>query len=248
LTVLADPTTSMVRRAARLFLLATISGVLPVLVLMARPGARRKLGSAPIGWAVGAVTLYGVAAVVAGGSYWPSYLVQLAPATVLGTALLASDPPHERWLRPVCLAAAGTAVAASMAMAVFYATSPSGWWPQRTGAWLHASSIPGDTVVVLYGAAAVQQSSGLESPYPYLWSLPIRVHDPDLDHLQATLRRPSAPTWIVQSSALNSWGIDEDRELREQLHASYRIVANVCDTPVWLREDLTRDLAEPPAC
>jgi hypothetical protein len=246
-TILADPTTSMVRRGSLLIVLATVSGILPILALMARPDARRKLDGSALGRAVAAVTLYGVAAVVAGGNYWPSYLLQLAPATVLGTAL-ASDPPHERWLRPLCLAAAGTASPPRWPWRSSTPRHPAAGGRKRTGAWLQASSVPGDTALVLYGAAAVQQSSGLESPYPYLWSLPVRVYDPDLDHVQATLRGRSAPTWIVQSSALNSCDIDEDGELREQLNASYRIVADVCGAPVWLHKGLTRELAEPPAC
>jgi hypothetical protein len=133
-------------------------------------------------------------------------------------------------------------------MAAFYLASPSGWWPQRTGEWLGASSTPGDTAVVVYGAAAVQYYSGLRSPYPYLWSLPVRVLDPNADRLEATLSGPEAPSWIVQTSGFDSLSVDQDEKLNTQVGASYRIVAEVCGKPVWLRRDLTRELAALPDC
>jgi hypothetical protein len=102
--------------------------------------------------------------------------------------------------------------------------------------------------MVVYGAAAVQYYSGLWSPYPYLWSLPVRVLDPDGDRLEATLGGPEAPSWIVQTLGFHSLGVDQNQGLRMQVQTSYRIVAEVCGKPVWLRRDLTRELTGHPDC
>jgi hypothetical protein len=246
--VLDRQSSAAVRRVLVLAVLAIMSGIVPILLYVGRAGWRRRRSASPVGWATAAIACLGVLSIVAGGSYWPDYLLQLAPATVLGTALMAAAPGGRRALEWVCVAAACSAVVGSTGMAAFYLTSPSGWWPQRTGEWLRESSTAEDTAVVMYGAAAVQHHSGLRSPYPYLWSLPVRVLDPDVDRLEATLGGPEAPDWIVQRSGFDSQSVDQDQGLRTQVQASYRIVAVVCGNPVWLRRDLTRDLAGLPNC
>ena len=65
---------------------------------------------------------------------------------------------------------------------------------------------PDDTILVLYGAPEVVRASGLDSPYPYLWSLPIRTLDPELAQMLATMRGPDAPVWIVQRGRLDPLG------------------------------------------
>ncbi len=52
----------------------------------------------------------------------------------------------------------------------------------------------------------------------------------------------------MQENGLYAWGIDEGGRLRGLVEQRYRVVADICGRPVWLRADLTRDLAEPPAC
>jgi hypothetical protein len=246
--ILERQSPAAVSRGLILVLLAIVSGIVPILLYMVRAGWRGRHSGSPVGWATAAIACVDVLSIAAGGGYWPTYLLQLAPATVLGTALTATAPGRRRDMERVCVAAASSAVIASTGMAAFYLTSPSGWWPQRTGEWLRASSTPGDTAVVVYGAAAVQYYSGLRSPYPYLWSLPVRVLDPDVDRLEATLGGPEAPSWIMQTSGFDSLGVDQDQGLRMQVQASYRIVAEVCGKPVWLRRDLTRELAGLPDC
>ena len=237
-----------VSRGLVLILLAIVSGIVPILLYMVCAGWRGRHSDSPVGWATAAIVCLDLLSITSGGGYWPTYLLQLAPAIVLGTALTATAPGRRRDMERICVAAATSAVVASTAMAAFYLISPSGWWPQRTGEWLRASSSPEDTAVVVYGAAAVQYYSGLESPYPYLWSLPVRVLDPDVERLEATVAGPEAPSWIVQTSGFDSLGVDQDQGLRTQVQASYRIVAEVCGKPVWLRRDLTRELAGLPDC
>ena len=76
--------------------------------------------------------------------------------------------------------------------------------------WLDDARQPGDTGVVAFGAPNILQATGLRSPYPDLWSLPVRVHDPELHDLTALLGR--APTGRPGSSSparsLGTWGID----------------------------------------
>jgi hypothetical protein len=88
----------------------------------------------------------------------------------------------------------------------------------------------------------------LGSPYPHLWSLPMRTLDPDQAVLERTLRGPHAPEWLVEVNDWNSWDIDVDGRLREEVERRYRVVAEVCGSPVWLRADVTRELAVPPRC
>lgn len=235
-----------VSRGYVLIMLGIVSGIVPILVSMAGAGWRGRHSGSPAGWATAAIAALGVLGIAAGGSYWPHYLLQLAPATVLGTVLMATGA-RRRTVQTMCVGAACSAVVASTGMAAFYLTSPPGTWPHRTGV-VNASSAPGDTAVVIYGAAAVQHSSELDSPYPYLWSLPVRVLDPRLDRLAATLSGPDAPSWIVQARSFDAWELDEDGGLRATVEHSYRVVAKVCDKPVWLRRDLTRELAAPPEC
>ena len=60
-------------------------------------------------------------------------------------------------------------------------------------AWLDEHAKPGDTAVVAFGAANILQATGLRSPYPDLWSLPVRVHDPELRDLGDAPRRLRPP-------------------------------------------------------
>ena len=88
----------------------------------------------------------------------------------------------------------------------------------------------------------------MPSPYPHLWSVPMRTFDPEQTRLRATVAGPRAPSWIVQVTGLNAWDIDDGSRLRELIHDRYRIVAEICGHRVWLRQDLTRELPVPPPC
>ena len=118
----------------------------------------------------------------------------------------------------------------------------------RAGEWLAASSAAGDSGFVAWGHAEVLHSSGLASPYPYLWSLPIRVRDNDLRLLVDTLRGADAPTWVVEWDSFGSWDLDDEGRLAEALDERYRLVAEVCGRDVYLLRGAVRELAEPPAC
>ena len=73
-----------------------------------------------------------------------------------------------------------------------------------------------------FGDPAFLESAGLTSPYPQLWSLPVRVLDPHLEEFTAVITGPDLPTWaVVDGSSLDTWGVDAsgaqpafDREYR----------------------------------
>lgn len=236
-------------RAVMLVVLGTATGLLGIVgtwCAAARPALRR---ASPEHWAVTGVLLFGVAAIVAGGSYWPSYLLQLGPGAVLAVAMMAPAPSRGgRWMRSMARTLVGAAVVGTLVAVVAYALTPRLWFQQRTGEWLAASASAGDTAIVAYGSPSVLEAADLPSPYPYLWSVPMRTLDADQQRLRATLRGARAPTWVVEVNGFNSWGIDAGSRLRRLVTERYRVVAQVCDSRVWLREDVSRPLAPLPRC
>ena len=99
---------------------------------------------------------------------------------------------------------------------------------------------------MLFGKADVQQATGLRSPYEHLWTLPMRTLDPHLADLQAVLRGPAAPTWVVSWGDLDPWNIDAHGRTRLALATHYRRVAQVCGKTVYLHDGVHRTLAPPP--
>lgn len=235
-------------RLLRLVVLGLLSGVLPVVGVWL-VAVRRRAQRSPETRAVTGLLAFGGLAVVAGGSYWPHYLLQLAPAAVLGAAVvapLASDVGG--WMRASCRLVVGSAVLATAVAPAVYATVPWVSAHEITGQLLAASKARGDTVLVAYGNASILKEADVPSPYPHLWSVPVRTLDPDLARLRATVLGPDAPSWIIEVNSLSSWQIDRDGRLRDAVRQRYRVVGETCGYPVWLRDDLTRQLAPPPRC
>lgn len=238
-----------IERGLTLVVLAVVSGMLPVLLTYLASAERSLLRSTPATWALGITLSYGVAAILLGGSYWPHYLLQLAPMTVLAVGAVAPGVrASAHWMRRWAWTAVVTALAGCVVTGTVYLTADSVWRYPRTGEWLARSSSPGDSAFVAYGHGAVLEYADLPSPYPHLWSLPMRVLDPRQEQLRATLRGRDAPTWIVQWNHLNSWDIDTAGRLRDLVTVRYRMVEQVCGHRVWLRRDLSRPLAPPPDC
>ncbi len=107
------------------------------------------------------------------------------------------------------------------------------------GTAIGAASQPLDTIVTLYGHAEITESSGLSSPYPYLWSLPVKTLDPQLHSLNAVLQGSRAPTWIVVSSHVSSWGLTTATTSR-LITDRYHPVAHPFDGTVYLRDGADR--------
>jgi hypothetical protein len=112
---------------------------------------------------------------------------------------------------------------------------------------LASSAHHGDTVVVAFTHANVIGESGLASPYPYSWSLPVRTLDPGLALLTHTLNdRSIAPTWVIRWNPSHSWGLDPHNHVEHALDAHYREVAVVCGRAVWLHRGVDRTIGSLP--
>jgi hypothetical protein len=176
---------------------AALLAVLLLLVLADRSSDLTWPALGLVGW-----ELFGVAM---GGSYWWHYLTGLVPGLALLVVLAA----------PVRRRSLVTAV-----LVYVLVVNPLAWlrWIQlpddvspeeQVASYLRAHAEPSDGVVVAFGHPEIVAASGLSSPYPYLWSLPVRVRDPRLRGLEDVLAGPAAPRWIVvDGDSLASWGLD----------------------------------------
>jgi hypothetical protein len=204
-------------RAQLLALSFAASGAIAVVVAALVPGRhstgeRRPLetGQQPVDvrWVACGVSAWEVFAVAAGGSYWLHYLVATVPALVLIVASICSRKPRRiRW------------VVASLVYGAVVATAALFWAaPHESGAdaaveqYLLSHERPGDTGVVAFGDPAILETAHLPSPYPQLWSLPVRVLDPHLVAFTRTLKGPDRPTWVVvNGTTLTTWGVDASK-------------------------------------
>ena len=96
------------------------------------------------------------------------------------------------------------------------------------GAALAAAAEPGDTLTVFGGRADLQLTSGMDSPYRYLWSLPMRTLDPELEQLRALLDSDERPTWFVEWVYLGAWTPEAGAALREEVEEHYVEVGGAC--------------------
>jgi hypothetical protein len=226
-----------------LLMLATwaASGLAIIAVLTAWHAVRSR---EPVVVATLATLVFGSTVALLGGSYWAHYLLQLVPASALAVGLLATRVrPRVR----AGLAAAVVALTVGNLVWALTSVTSDGTDARTVGRWMAASGEPGDTAVVAYGQPNVLWNAGMSSPYPYLWSLPVRTRDPDLAELTRVLESPDAPTWVVDWSTLDTWGVDSSR-LLPVLGKRYHQVAWVCGRSVWLADDAPRDLAPVEPC
>ncbi len=144
--------------------------------------------------------------VLSGGSYWLHYLMGLVPGFALLAAAAVQRPVTSR--RPLQIAY-GLAAVSTACTLVWVAADPIDRPEAPAVAYLDEHARAGDTAIVAFGGANILRSTGLHSPYPDLWSLPVRVHDPDLRLLSRILAGPDRPTWlVVAGTSLATWGID----------------------------------------
>lgn len=228
-------------RVRDLLLLFVGSG-LGVLIALFVVSSRRAFSARPaVAAAVVAMLAVDVAGIVLGGSYWSPYLVALVPATVLCVALVLVSGTQERLLKASVVFAA---VSSALLLTYFGFTHVTGRSESPhatyTGRAVGEVAQPADTIVVLYGVPEIVRASGLDSPYPYLWSLPVRTLDPDLTLLRSTIQGDDAPEWIVQRSGLDAWGLDDRRQLRGLLRSRYVVSGRVCGSRVWRLEAAQR--------
>lgn len=146
--------------------------------------------------------------VILGGSYWLHYLLALVPGTALLVGVALQRHPSVGRTLQATIAVASISTILAIAINVMH---PEPVPEQASIDYLRAHAAPGDTGVVAFGAPNILYSAGLTSPYPHLWSLPVRVRDPQLHDLAAVLAGPSRPDWLVMTgSSIATWGVDED--------------------------------------
>ena len=232
-----------VHRSTLLVTALLTSGLtLPPLLLLGAWARRRVRG--PVVPALVATLAWSTFSVLAGGGFWDHYLVELVVPVGLAVAILVGQraPARRAFRTPALLAALLVTVALGHWVAALGSRgSDTG---QSLGAAIAASARPGDTLVSAVGDAQTVDASGLASPYPYLWTLPAQVEDPQLLQLSGLLRGPTAPTWIVTwhrptlpASALARFDA--------AVAAGYRPVANLCGHAVYLSDGVDRPPLQP---
>jgi hypothetical protein len=182
-----------------------------------------------------------VVGLVLGGSYWHPYLFNLVPDVALAAGLVVALPS---W-RGTTMRVIGLATVASCVISfTVWAVDEIGGQPPPTAAYaghaVGAAADSTDTIVVYGGRADIVLASGLESPYRYLWSLPMRTLDPHLTQLRALLTGPNPPTWVVVAVPTDSWDIPEGADLQHILDTDYTLHGDGCGRPVYLHTGLTR--------
>jgi hypothetical protein len=204
--VIADSATSSTGTRLRGMLVALLASGAPVLAVVLARTLRRPAGHTPdLRWPAAAVLAWELAVVLGGGSYWLHYLMGLVPGMVLLAAAAAQRPMTHRRLLQI---AYGVSAASTVVALVWIAVHPVDRPEDPAIAYLDEHAERGDTAVVAFGAPNILQATGLVSPYPDLWSLPVRVHDPELADLTALLDGPDRPTWlIVAGTSLGTWGV-----------------------------------------
>ncbi|MGI8661151.1 MAG: hypothetical protein ACR2LH_09005 [Thermoleophilaceae bacterium] len=231
----------LLERVSELALPALGSGVALMVLWTARGllGLRedRVLAATLGAWLAG-----GLAGVLAGGSYWPHYLIQLVPVTAVATGVALAKAPRRL---------VQTTLAALLVLAIGGAGVSMALDPERSfqasersvGVYVRDHAERGDTVQVLYARANVVYFSGLRSPYPYQWSLMLRARPGSRERLQRLLTSGRRPTWLVRWQRDEAWGLDPDGAVKHVVGRRYRRVATVCGRPIYLRRDVTRAVA-----
>lgn len=174
----------------------------PVVVATSLLRFQRPETGPDLRWAALALLAWELVGAALGGSYWLHYLLAVVPGLVLLTA--AARPT-----RAVRFALATAALCTAVALAGFAATPPAPGADQAVSAYLRSHARPSDSVVVAFGHPNIVRDAGLTSPYEHLWSLSVRVRDPQLHDLAQILTTSNAPRWVVVDGAsLATWGVD----------------------------------------
>ena len=186
-------------------------------------------------WVSALLLVWEGCAVALGGSYWFHYLVGTVPGLLLLLALVLRAGVGRHTPRAALVAVALVAVTTSTLVGqAAYAVRPPqrGVDEQAVVDYVRSHHDRPATGVVAFGSVDILRAAGLSSPYQYLWSLPVRVRDPDLSQLESVLRGADRPSWIVrQGASLASWGIDAAIADRI-LHRYYEVVLTSGDWQV----------------
>ena len=165
-----------------------LAGMLGALVASAAPFVAvgllvRLRGPATYGvrdlrWPAVALLGWELAVVLLGGSYWLHYLMGLVPGLVL---LAAAAAQRKLEAGPTLVLPYAAALVSTVAAVGYVVAVPIDRPEAPVIDYLQAEASPGDTAVVAFGGANILRETGMTSPYEHLWSLPVRVRDPELD-------------------------------------------------------------------
>lgn len=212
-------------RATRLALPALASGLAVALVLvpvgLRRVRRDRVVAATLVAWLAG-----GLAGVAAGGVYWAHYLIEVVPvASVLAGIALARMPAR---MREVIVGAALTLAFGAAIVAVEYlAEHPPHAVERDVGEYVRAHARAGDTQYVLYARANVLYYGALPTPFPYDWSLMLRVRPGARIALYRLLASARAPTWVVRWQNDEAWRLDRHDIVDRLLRRYYRLAATL---------------------
>jgi 4-amino-4-deoxy-L-arabinose transferase-like glycosyltransferase len=175
--------------------------------------------------------------VLAGGSYWGHYLIELMPVSCVAAA--AGIAGRRRGARLV-LTGACTAVAlfAAVGGVVHHALHPAYQRELAVARYVRDHARPGDTQYVMYARANVNYYAGLPSPYPYAWSLMVRAVPDARARLQRLLASPHRPTWVVEWQDDDIWRLDPGGRTDRLLARGYRLAATVAGHRIYRRPEL----------
>jgi hypothetical protein len=242
--LLAEPTDAQGDRLHNLIDCTIRSGLVPV-ALASLWLLRRRWWRDPVTLALLAMLFTALVGVAGGGQYWIHYALGLVPIASLLAAYAVGKVSAPRLV--------GALVASSIVITGWHVVKAMGdrqpndeTWVGGTTVWLDHMKRPGDRMVVLYGQAGLYENARITPAYAYMWTLPMRVLDPDLADLRKLLSGPDAPTFVLAPTPLNSWNIDPGYRVLRTLGHHYRAVALVCGTPVYLHNGIDRPIVSAP--
>jgi hypothetical protein len=190
------------------WLLGVIAVLTAVLWWRQREGREPRHPVMPIGFVTAALMVWETFGVVGGGSYWLHYLIGTVPGSVLiAASVVRTHTLRVRWIALASACMFAVSAPATLANLVDdHVTSES-----QVAAYLRAHATPGQTAVTAFGQTNMLEGTGLEDPYEYLWSLPVRVRDPRLTVFTRVLRH-DRPTWVVvPGPTIDTWAVDAAR-------------------------------------
>ena len=229
-------------RLDTLLVSSVLSLVVPAMLVLALDVVLRPRRDA-VRWALVAAVVWATTSAMLGGAYWLHYLLCLVVPVAVSLGVVAAR--HDGLARAARGVVVAAAVSSTLAWGVglhLHATDDRALAGSAVARVAHR----GDTIVSLYGGADTVLASGLRSPYAQLWSLPVRVLDPDLRDLQTVLTGPDAPTWLVTGRGVGGWGL-QSADLAAVVRREYRPVADVCGRVVRLRDGVDRPVPVPDA-
>ncbi len=174
--------------------------------------------------------------VLGGGSYFAHYLIGLVPVSCVAAAVVIASART-----PIRIAALGAFMAVALPTAYEGAVSVADHPLRRpelaVAHYVRDHARPGDTNYVMYARPNVVYYAGLPHPYPYLWSLMVRVKPGARAQLQRLLGSTRRPTWLVQWQDADRWQLDPDDRTDRLIARGYRLAAIVCGYPIYVRND-----------